>query len=67
MFLKIGISLNKALPILRKNRKSIEILIPNVGNSLKYLFPFSEFGKIGNLKGSPVGDIMEIDLWKLFV
>ena len=50
--------MNKALLILRKNRKSIETLIPNFGNSLKYIFPFSEFGKIGNLKGSPVGHIM---------
>ena len=63
MFLKIGISLNKALPILRKNRKSIEILIPNVGNSLKYLFPFSEFGKIGNLKGSPVLELSFLSLY----
>ena len=45
--------MNKALPILRKNRKSIKILIPKVGNSLKYFFLFRENGKIGYLKGSP--------------
>ena len=54
--------MNKTLPILRKNRKSIETLIPNFGNSLKYIFPFSEFRKIENLKGSPIRTSYELHL-----
>ena len=55
--------MNKAIPILRKNRKSIETLIPNFRNSLKYIFPFSEFGKIGNLKGSPAHHPIQINAY----
>ena len=42
--------MNKALLILRKNRKSIETLIPNFGNSLKYFFLFRNSEKSEILK-----------------
>ena len=45
--------IEKGFPILKENRKSIQILFPKLGNSFKKVFPISEMGKIGNLIGSP--------------
>ena len=53
MLSKIGNPLKKGVPILKENRKSIQILFPKLGNSFKKYFPISEIEKIGNLTGSP--------------
>ena len=48
LVLKNRKSIEKGVPILKENRKSIQILFPKLGNSFKFFFPKSEIGKIGN-------------------